>query len=890
MELLEDGEEAFLSELKVQLEGEELQPQQKMELLNDRLNGVLTAAAVQTDCGALARTKSRLYQSGVLSHAVAALSLPPSRLRGSWSAAATLAHLTSSCCVGVDPQSEAFRSLFLPSVMERLLSLACQLMIPVECGPAFRKVMDSVGWLLSAHPQLTAQVLSSAHYEQIQMCENVAVSLLCIQMWIQTCTISRDFLSGLSDDSALLLLNEAVGQLAVCSDSAVGGASIRLMLLMSGQLGLRLWSLLFHFRGLDRLLDKDWRGRGFDHDVDRLIAYVRSEQDTRSRPEDATERVRAACVIQAAWRSYQTRRRVKSLDRAVTALQRSFRARRRRRQQQKEAQRWEEELRYQVCVRRQRARRAFHQKQRRLLQQLPPEQVRSYLQECERRAAVVIQSFWRGFKERRHYETLRHTLRQSHTQQQAARTLQRAVRRFLERRQAEKATPLDLPWIGQKGLTGRRRAELQQQVEEYIAVHRSSRLSPEECVSLHQEVQLLLQAELQRGAQRRREEQRLEAVLAHTHTQLELLRDAPPLSAVTTTEAESYLSPSGSIAAQARDAHNAALQADRLPWWRTLGEPDVFSSTHLQELEAELGNLQRASLLHHSSVMRRRRRRRRGPPRLLKLQLSWRHLCVTPASRQRHASVTPASRLRHVCVTSASCLHHACGTLVARLRHVCDTPASRQRHACVTSASRLRHACVTSASRLRHVCGTSAARLRHASVMSASRLRHASVTSVTRLRHASVTSATRLRHACVKSATRQRHVCDTLASRQRHVCDTLASRLRHVCVTPASRLRHVCVTSATRQRHAGVTSATRQRHAGVTSATGLRHVCVTSATRLRHVCDTSASRLRHVCDTSATRLRHACVTPASRQRHVCDTSATRQRHVCVTPASRLVLQ
>jgi len=56
------------------------------------------------------------------------------------------------------------------------------------------------------------------------------------------------------------------------------------------------------------------------------------------------------------------------------------------------------------------------------------EQVQTYLQECERRAAVVIQSFWRGFRERRRYNnTLRFTLRQSHTQQQAARTLQRAV-------------------------------------------------------------------------------------------------------------------------------------------------------------------------------------------------------------------------------------------------------------------------------------------------------------------------------------------------------------------------------------------------------------------------------------------------------------------------------
>ena len=70
--------------------------------------------------------------------------------------------------------------------------------------------------------------------------------------------------------------------------------------------------------------------------------------------------------------------------------------------------------------------------------------------------------------------------------------------------------------------------------------------------------------------------------------------DAPPLSVVTATDAESFLSPSGPIAARARDAHNAMLQASRLPWWKTLGETsgdDCCSPAHLQELEAGLGGL-----------------------------------------------------------------------------------------------------------------------------------------------------------------------------------------------------------------------------------------------------------------------------------------------------------
>ncbi|XP_004565671.1 IQ calmodulin-binding motif-containing protein 1 [Maylandia zebra] len=591
----EEEENELVLELKGQLENEHLTPVEKLRLLNDSLNNALNSAAVHVNSGELTRLKSQLYLSGVLIHCVRVLSLHPSSLWGDLSAAATLAHLTSSCCVGVEPgpHSETFHRLFLPSVVDALLSLAAQLVNRTENVSLLRKVMDSVGWLLAAHTHLTEKVLSSIHYEQIQVCDDVTVSLLCVQMWIQTCTANSDFLSGLSDDSILLLLNEAIGQLALSSDSTVGGASLRLILLMASQLGRCLRPLLLSFRGLDSLLHKDWRGRGFDRGIDQLIALIQSEKDVVSQTQGSSEHVRAACVIQAAWRSYKTRRRVKSLNRAVSVLQRKYRARRREQQQQKEAQLWEEELKYQVCVRRQQARRRFHQKQRQLLQLLPADQVQSYLQECENRAAVVIQSFWRGFRERRHYSsTQRHMLRR----ERAVRMLQRGVRRFLHKRRAAKVPPLPPFWIGQKGLTDSRRAELKQQVDEYIATHQSFRVSPEECSCLHEEVQLLLLSVLQTGAQQRMEEQRVEALLAHVHTQLELLRDAPPLSVVTETDADTFLSPSGPVAARARDAHNAMLQASRLPWWRMLGDTDAgpvdpLGSTHLPELEEELGGL-----------------------------------------------------------------------------------------------------------------------------------------------------------------------------------------------------------------------------------------------------------------------------------------------------------
>lgn len=65
-----------------------------------------------------------------------------------------------------------------------------------------------------------------------------------------TFSLYSNFVSRLSNDFVLLLLNEAVGQLVVSSDSAVGGASVRLILAMANQEQLRINSFLLGFRGL----------------------------------------------------------------------------------------------------------------------------------------------------------------------------------------------------------------------------------------------------------------------------------------------------------------------------------------------------------------------------------------------------------------------------------------------------------------------------------------------------------------------------------------------------------------------------------------------------------------------------------------------------------------
>ncbi|KAM9820712.1 IQ calmodulin-binding motif-containing protein 1 [Neosynchiropus ocellatus] len=544
--------------------------------VRERLNLLINSLQKFADHGEItSRLLSNLHRGGVLSNCVTLLTLGPRHLQGLWSECATLALLISRCCSCEGSMSASFQGLLLPSLVDSLLSLTCQLMLRAESD--CRTVLESLSVLLRRHSHLTSQVLSSIHYERIQMCDDATVSLLCIQMWIHICKASRDFLAALSEDSILLLLNDAVGQLAVTSNSSVGGACVRLILLMANQLDLK--PFLHGFKGLESLLAKDWLGRGIDSDVHMLIRQLKHLNEPVRMYQMSAECVRAACVIQAAWRSYLARRRVRSLSGAVTTLQRRFRERKRQQQQQKIAQQLEEELKFQMRVRRQQARRRFHQKQRELLQKLPAEQVQWFQQNCELRAAVIIQRVWRGFRVRRHY---RAALGRTRTRQQAARTLQRAVRRFLRRRRAASARLATM--FGQNGLTDRRRAELRKQVEEYIRNHPSPGVHIQDCQRLHDDVQRRLQ-QLQVSD----DQKRVELLLIQTNNYLDLLQEAPALSDVAATDVPSFLSHSGSIAARARQAHNARMQVDRLPWWRTLR--DSSGSAQMENLEIAIEGL-----------------------------------------------------------------------------------------------------------------------------------------------------------------------------------------------------------------------------------------------------------------------------------------------------------
>uniref|UniRef100_A0A8C1APA7 IQ motif containing B1 n=2 Tax=Cyprinus carpio TaxID=7962 RepID=A0A8C1APA7_CYPCA len=515
--------------------------------------------------------KQSLYSHGVLQYCSSSLRFSPAKIHGGYAVLTQMADLLSTCCVGLGAfrDMDVFSHDFLPSVVESLLFLADRLMNRALRDKAhneiirfFRKVFDSIGWLLRQinHHKM---FLRSKHYENIQICEDDDVSIVTVTMWNNIFRANGAVVAEMGNRALTEIMDDIVYKMSSCSNPVIGRAAVKTLVLIMDHSSSTHQLIHRRYRGLADLAVKDWRGKGFDSVLDQLIDHLRSDVPWRDTKESSEEYVRAACIVQAAWRAHQTRKRLKKLPRAVSAIQRSFRDKRRRQQEHTERQRAEEELRHQVCLRRQRAMRQFRQHQLHLMEILPAER---YLGELENKAAVLIQRVWRGHRERRSFQQHRYILRQH----RAAVTLQRAILQFLKRRRAQRSilTPLK----GPKGLTDSRRTELRQHIQEHISLHPSSVKSAEGSVELHQRAQSLLHQHLIHRVSDRAREQHNQALLVQINTDVELLLNAPSLKDARAEDVNLFLSRSCPVATRARQSHNALMQSMRLPWWRMLGE------------------------------------------------------------------------------------------------------------------------------------------------------------------------------------------------------------------------------------------------------------------------------------------------------------------------------
>ncbi|XP_060118446.1 IQ calmodulin-binding motif-containing protein 1 [Heteronotia binoei] len=540
------------------------------------------------------KIKEDLYYYDLIQYCVLVLKQDYTRVLGGWVTAAQIAEILSLCCVDLEvkEEPEEFCNKLLPSAVDNLLFLERRLQ--VRCSRAvkdedrreflhcFRMVTDAICWLCGGYVQLMDNVLQNGHFLQLLMTDDVEISTRTMSVLQNILRINSDVLLHVAAKTLHCILDELVYKLSSTVNPVIGGTAIKLLLSVAESDPQHVTTLTTRYKGLETLLSKQWAGKGFDRDLDQLLDLLCSENYRA----DETQRLhRAVCIIQAAWRGFQTRKRLKQLPKAVTTLQKNFRAKRRQELEHLRKQKEEESLLQQLQLQRQRAMRLFHERQLTLLEIVHAGQVDKHMREIEDKSAVTIQRHWRAFRARRIFLQQKQSLRQH----KMAVVIQKAVLKFLEKRRKRKAYSL---WKPPKALSDEQRLSLQEKAKDYLKLHPASEMSEETSKELHQQAQAKLAQYLMKRSVDRKAQQHREALLAQVRTYVDQLMSAPSLAESTMEDVNIYTSRSVPVVARAKQCHYTMLKYTQWPWWKKLGEEFLYDGGVSEDLLcAEVGTL-----------------------------------------------------------------------------------------------------------------------------------------------------------------------------------------------------------------------------------------------------------------------------------------------------------
>ncbi|XP_032336106.1 IQ calmodulin-binding motif-containing protein 1 isoform X2 [Camelus ferus] len=526
-------------------------PEQNVPVILLRLKEIMNNTPLGSS--ELKKIKQDIYCYDLIQYCLLVLSQDCSRIQGGWTTISQLTQILSHCCVGLEPgeDAEEFYNELLPSAAENFLILGRRLQtcfINASKGEEkdallhfFQIVTDSLFWLLGGHVQLIQNVLQSDHFLHLLQTDNVQIGSTVMTMLQSILQIKSGDLLRIEVKTLHSILDEVVFKLLSTTSPVIRSTATKLLLLMaeSHQEILILLRLSACYKGLRSLLNKQEPGTEFTQELRQLIALLSPNVYQEVEEQKLHQ---AACLIQAYWKGFQTRKRLKKLPSAVITLQRSFRSKRTKMLLKLNRQKEEEDRRLQVQLQRQRAMRLSREIRLSMLEVVHPGQVEKHKREIEEKSALIIQKHWRGYRERKNFRQQRPSL----TEYKAAVTLQRA----------------------------------------------SSEVSDVTSRELHSQAQEQLQHYFMGRALQERAQQHREALMAQISTNIEQLMKAPSLKEAEGKEPELFLSRSRPVAAKAKQAHLTTLKHIQAPWWKKLGEEAGDEmDVPKDELSVELGTL-----------------------------------------------------------------------------------------------------------------------------------------------------------------------------------------------------------------------------------------------------------------------------------------------------------
>ncbi|XP_072020773.1 IQ calmodulin-binding motif-containing protein 1-like [Amphiura filiformis] len=519
------------------------------------------------------RIRKDIWRFELLQSVLIALKQDFSQVNGKWTTAAQLAKILAHCAVGLDPpDSYEYHAIFLPEAAERLLILARNIQhrymkIPErtialkdDLIKAYKEVFDGLQWLFSGHIFLTTNVLRSNYLLQILITDDRETAIGVLAVLQSAVRVNHTVLNSLDEKVVHSLLDEVIYKLSAFNDPETGAAATRALVNISSIHQPLIRLLYTRYKGLRPLLSR-WTGKGFGRDLKKLLSLL----DAGSAQQAELQRLhRSATTIQAIWRGFITRRKLRKANQAFSSLQKNYRQMQVKRDERVLVERQQRELEHQLLVARRQAIRQTRQKHLDMITAMKPGDVNKFLEMHQISAAIAIQARWKGVLERRKLGLRKATAKQV----KAAITIQRCVRQFLKRQEDRKKEPL--LFQPPPGLTEERRLELQREIDLHRENHPPKPVSHERLQETHDQAQEMLAHFLTVRMAHRKNYQKREALLAALETDANLLADAPKISDASDRDIYKFTSHSAPVAAKALANHKEELIMLRQPWWKNL--------------------------------------------------------------------------------------------------------------------------------------------------------------------------------------------------------------------------------------------------------------------------------------------------------------------------------
>ena len=489
---------------------------------------------------------------------------------GQWGTAAKLATLLSNVCVGLKPklseqqnvsgenadQITEYYDILLPTAVDSLLILANNLMelatAHVAKGdpqPHFLTVTDALTWLCSNHQQHCIQrALQSPYLLNVLISDEAAYSGTALRFMAKMLEEYPGVFSLLPSETMQSVLDELIYKISGADDQS----ALPALDLLGAFVYYRvtpLDNLLLGYKGLSVVISK-WNKHRLGLNAAQLVAALEARVAS---DQEAARMDSAAVLIQASWRGYMSRKKMKRVQRGICRFQQMYRRWKLDKEKAKQG-------RTQVTSRPvHTAQREFHERQIATLRLLPAREVDAFVKKQEDHSVSKIQAWWRGVLARKAFQERKVTALRT----RSASVIQKAVRRYLHERRKKWATTENI----YPKLTCAERDQLLQEVQQ-MREEQPSTQSSEQRLQLHDQVQQLLgdfYANLR--SVRHRDEQRY-VLLARLMEDSNQALSAPSLCHASDELVELFTSGSRVVASMAEMAHREELKAMQLPWWK----------------------------------------------------------------------------------------------------------------------------------------------------------------------------------------------------------------------------------------------------------------------------------------------------------------------------------